>query len=98
MAASRSFSIALAFAAVYLLWGSTYLAIRVGVEDLADAVPAELAHRRVAIRTDVLLDSPAYPVERLPGATVLDGGTPAVVGDLDKPFARFVDIADEEHL
>ena len=38
MAASRSFSIALAFAAVYLLWGSTYLAIRVGVEDLPPAL------------------------------------------------------------
>jgi drug/metabolite transporter (DMT)-like permease len=33
-AASRPFQIAVAFAIVYLVWGSTYLAIRVGVQSL----------------------------------------------------------------
>jgi drug/metabolite transporter (DMT)-like permease len=34
MTLSRSTKIALALATVYLVWGSTYLAIRVGVRDL----------------------------------------------------------------
>ncbi|MGH8631321.1 MAG: EamA family transporter, partial [Burkholderiales bacterium] len=34
MTPSRTAQIAIAFAIVYLVWGSTYLAIRVGVQDL----------------------------------------------------------------
>lgn len=38
MTSTRSFRIAAAFAAVYLVWGSTYLAIRIGVQALPPAL------------------------------------------------------------
>src|SRR2546430_9503433 len=38
-----------AFAAVYLLWGSTYLAIRVGVETVPPLILAGLRHFTVGV-------------------------------------------------
>jgi drug/metabolite transporter (DMT)-like permease len=38
LTSTRSFQIAAAFAAVYLVWGSTYLAIRIGVQALPPAL------------------------------------------------------------
>src|SRR5437016_13328647 len=38
-----------AFAAVYLLWGSTYLAIRVGVETVPPLILAGLCHFTVGV-------------------------------------------------
>src|SRR5262245_60432551 len=38
-----------AFAAVYLVWGSTYLAIRIGVESLPPLVLAGLRHLTVGL-------------------------------------------------
>ena len=54
-------AIALAFAAVYLIWGSTYLAIRVGIETLP---PFTLAAVRFLIAGVIL-----YAILRLRGAT-----------------------------
>src|SRR2546430_9956589 len=41
-----------AFAAVYLLWGSTYLAIRVGVETVPPLILAGLRHFTVGVFLD----------------------------------------------
>jgi drug/metabolite transporter (DMT)-like permease len=41
---SESFTVALAFAAIYLVWGSTYLAIRYAVETIPPLVAAGIRH------------------------------------------------------
>lgn len=41
---SRSLKIILAFASVYLIWGSTYLAIRIGIETMPPFLMAGLRH------------------------------------------------------
>lgn len=78
MAPSRSFSIALAFAAVYLLWGSTYLAIRVGVEDLP---PALFAGSRFIIAGLIMWAVAAARGLRLPASRV-DWNRIALTGSL----------------
>ena len=46
---------AMAFAAVYLVWGSTYLAIRVGVQELPPALFAELQGLATKYQVDQVL-------------------------------------------
>ena len=43
-ARSESLKIALAFVAIYLVWGSTYLAIRYAVETIPPLVAAGIRH------------------------------------------------------
>ena len=72
--------------------------VGVGVEDRADAVPAELAHRRVAVRRDRLLDYRADARVGLARLAVVDCRLPAVVGHLDELASRVVDLAHQERL
>ncbi len=64
----RSFLIALNFAAVYVLWGSTYLAIRFGVRDLP---PALMAGTRFTIAGGLLLGWLLWRRVPLPPRTLL---------------------------
>jgi drug/metabolite transporter (DMT)-like permease len=65
MASRRSLQLAAAFAAVYLVWGSTYLAIRVGVQDLP---PLLFAGARFMIAAPLMLLYAWWRGARLPRA------------------------------
>lgn len=71
----HAFLISLNFAAVYILWGSTYLAIRVGVEDLPPALMAGLRFLVAGILQLAWLRwrGSALPPRRLLGPIALTG-------------------------
>jgi len=75
MSPSPRLAIAIAFAAVYFIWGSTYLAIRVAIETVPPFVMAGVRFilPGLALTAIALLREPRWPSAREWGATATVG-------------------------
>lgn len=71
------FLVALAFAAIYVIWGSTYLAIRIAIETIP---PLLMAGARFALAGAILYACVREPTK--PAPSLRDWGYAAVVGGL----------------
>ena len=89
----RMIQVGLAFLAVYIVWGSTYLAIRVVLETLP---PFMAAGVRFTVAGGILYAETAGTAET---AAVVGGGSPgSPVGDEDQATSSEVDEAERERL
>ena len=80
--ANRRLITLLAFATVYLVWGSSYLAIRVGVQDLPPALFAGVRFiiASLLLGTYARLSGQAFPVTRKEWKTIIVVGLLLMAG------------------